>query len=808
MVLNLYFIPICIALLATYFIKHTMDSLVKAASSSKISLPTLSDHVYKDDCMFSFDTPFDEGGIDICMTCFQALSRGKYNYTKRHSRLFKHDLFLNYRKTPKAIKPDEQPQKMLKLEIKEKTEDELFDLETAIYDASTNSSYDYPNNNLPTMIQLVADGILKATSSDKQQQIKAWRQEVKVCPHSKNISQSKNNGSLTACTDCGLEENLWLCLECGHIGCGRKQFGGVPGNSHAVSHNKEFPDHHVAVKLGSLSLNSADCYCYTCDDDVKVPNLSSLLKFYGIDIAHHEKTEKNLTELQIEQNVKWDFKMDGSNGEALNPVFGKGLTGFKNLGNSCYLASVLQVLFSIPEFAKAYYDSTDGVPESLLSRSSDPADDLEIQMYKLGDGLLSGRYSVPDKFTTEVVKYQRGIRPSGFKHLVGKGDPQFSTMQQQDAFEFWSYLVDQLEKADVRGLLDYSPVDVFKFVLETKIRCTKCGGVRLKKELDESMCLPVEEVDTRNRKLGRSDKVLLEQCFDEWRKGSQFEYQCPACKSKQMATSTQGFKTFPKYLVVNPQRIKLVNWVPVKLSVAIKFGEHLSLSQYRSDGKLDDERELPDDDKDKDESGEITFNPDFLTALMGMGFTENRCKKALYNTANTSAEAAANWLFEHMDDPHIDDPFHLETSASAKQPSVSQQDIDSITSMGFAAQLAKKALILNDSNVEQAVNWIFANPDDDGKLPEPAQPRKTSEQQLEDLLVQPDMGGEYSLMGVICHKGTSIHSGHYVAFIKKHVDGHAAWVLFNDEKVVAVDESVLSEVEVSGYIYLYEKVAS
>lgn len=37
----------------------------------------------------------------------------------------------------------------------------------------------------------------------------------------------------------------------------------------------------------------------------------------------------------------------------------------------------------------------------------------------------------------------------------------------------------------------------------------------------------------------------------------------------------------------------------------------------------------------------------------------------------------------------------------------------------------------------------------------------------------------YRLKAVIVHLGKSVHSGHYVVYIKK--DGH--WTLFNDEKV-------------------------
>jgi ubiquitin carboxyl-terminal hydrolase 5/13 len=56
----------------------------------------------------------------------------------------------------------------------------------------------------------------------------------------------------TQCTECELTGNLWLCLVCGLAHCGRKQFGGVDGNSHALKH-KEETGHAVAVKLGTIT---------------------------------------------------------------------------------------------------------------------------------------------------------------------------------------------------------------------------------------------------------------------------------------------------------------------------------------------------------------------------------------------------------------------------------------------------------------------------------------------------------------------------------------------------------------------------
>lgn len=74
--------------------------------------------------------------------------------------------------------------------------------------------------------------------------------------------------------------------------------------------------------------------------------------------------------------------------------------------NSCYMASVLQTLFSIPAFQDRYYRRpSPDLSQNYASESAAvhwatcsqalPADCLECQLFKLADGLLSGRYSHP-----------------------------------------------------------------------------------------------------------------------------------------------------------------------------------------------------------------------------------------------------------------------------------------------------------------------------------------------------------------------------------------------------------------------------
>ena len=61
---------------------------------------------------------------------------------------------------------------------------------------------------------------------------------------------------LAHCNACDLKENLWLCLTCGSLGCGRQLYGGLGGNGHGLEHFKS-TGHAVSVKLGTITAEGA-----------------------------------------------------------------------------------------------------------------------------------------------------------------------------------------------------------------------------------------------------------------------------------------------------------------------------------------------------------------------------------------------------------------------------------------------------------------------------------------------------------------------------------------------------------------------
>lgn len=765
--------------------------------------------VFKDDCMYSFDTAENNpNGLDVCLSCFQAFSRGHVNYTQQHKLTKGHTYYLNI---VKSLKPKEEedsiveaneegstgsPTKIQKLEVKDIRDEDIYDFKYSVYNVDNDSSIDL--GQAPANVQSLILDIIKSNSSSKEDEIKTWEQEIFPCEHTLMLTKPEpREVDLSHCGQCDLKENLWICLHCGSIGCGRQQFGStLKGNGHGLAHFEQNPDHCVAVKLGSLDLDNYDCYCYKCNDEVKVPGLVDILLLYGIDLSTLVKTERNLIELNLDQNLNWDFKLDGANGEKLESVFGPDLTGFQNLGNSCYLNSTIQALFSLDHYKEFF-------AKQEFPNTSKPYEDLLTQLIKIYDGLSSGRYSVPSH--RKDSSFQMGLRPSTFKTLIGENHAEFKTQRQQDAFEFLLYFLEQTAKK-----LDPSLNKPFNFLLENKIKCLDCNNVKLDTEIVDNMSIPVndvvlsvdEETKTKTYKEVTFGESFSDYCSPELLEG----YKCPNCQSENIFKSI-GFKSFPDTLIVNAKRIKLENWVPVKIDVPITIPHELDLTNFQGLGLEDGEVLLPEEAEDKEDK--FVPNQSALDTLLGMGFLEPGSTRALFHTGNSNAEDAMNWLFLHLEDPDLNDPFVAPSIADQPGGQASnppQEAIDNLAMMGFSHLLAKKALLLNSNDPNAAVEWLFNNPEDDGIIESETTAALGTPASTKDKIAELESkpkNPKFTLKAVVCHKGSSPHTGHYVAFIKKIIEGEEKWILFNDEKVVD-SAGDLSDAVTNGYVYIFE----
>ncbi|KAK2705525.1 hypothetical protein QYM36_015797 [Artemia franciscana] len=544
---------------------------------------------------------------------------------------------------------------------------------------------------------------------------------------------------------------------------------------------------------------------------VEDPFLVKHLSHFGINVSTLEKTEKSMAELEVTLNQRFgEWSTIQESGAKLQPLYGPGYTGLQNLGNSCYMNSVLQVFFSIPDFQKKYFaNGISSAMDNFRNSTIDPSGDFNAQTSKIAFGLLSGRYSEPPEEEVEDQdEAQPGIRPLMYKNLIGKGHPEFSTKRQQDAQEFLLHMINLIERHS-RG--SKNPSDCFKFKTEDRLECSQSNRVRYT-ERDE-YCLPLtvpmdlltnrEEVEEYKKKeleaKSRNEKLEMEPVRPHFTMMSLLQsftqpeiihqFYSSAINAKTTAYKTTRFATFPDYLAIQLRKFALTDdWRPYKLDISVAVPDVLDISFLRGSGLKPGEQELPSDVQ----VPEFVYDATIMQSLMEMGFPVEGCKRSIYFTENKGIEPAAMWAMEHMGDADFDKPFVI-PGTEKKNADVfvpNEEAIAMIEAMGFSRAQACVALKSTDNNTERAADWIFSHPEEvsnaDSSVPAPNE------------VTYRDGAGKYELFAFISHMGTSTSCGHYVCHVKK--DGR--WVIFNDNKV-ALSEHPPIEL---GYLYFFKRI--
>ncbi|XP_052166603.1 ubiquitin carboxyl-terminal hydrolase 14 isoform X1 [Oryza glaberrima] len=791
----------------------------------KVRIPEPGSRIHKDECCVSFDTPRSEGGLYVDMTSFLGFGREHvaWNYEKSGNPVYLH---IVQRRKPE---PDDEADRPLKkptlLAIgflqfigveggftdQEPEYDEAFEI--VILPEFT--SLPFPSIDLPEKVRIAVDKVILAESADRKQQLASWvADKKKVSAHAMDLKQLDNGVIVPPtgwkCSKCDKTENLWLNLTDGMILCGRRLWDGSGGNNHAIEHYEQ-TKYPLAVKLGTITadLEAADVFSYPEDDSVEDPLLAQHLSHFGIDFSSLQKTEMTTAERELDHNTNYDWNRIQESGKDAELLYGPGYTGLVNLGNSCYMASVMQVMFSTHPFISRYFEKQ-SLKAAFAIAPADPTLDLNMQMTKLAHGMLSGKCSVPNQ------EGQEGIHPRMFKTVIAAKHPEFSSMRQQDALDFFLHLIDQVDQANT-GNHELNPFTGFKFIIEERLQCPS-GKVSYNKRSDYILSLNIplheatnkEQLEAFHEKKAAMDldgkevsneeivrpRVPLEACLASFSGAEEVpEFYSTALNSKTTAIKTAGFKTFPDYLVLQMRKFVMeAGWVPKKLDVYVDVPDIIDISHMRSKGIQPGEELLPEgaSGDNKAEPVHPVASEDIVSQLASMGFNYLHCQKAAISTSNTGVEEAMNWLLSHMDDPDINDPISKDSQAA--EQTVDETSVQTLVSFGFQEDVARKALAASGGNIERATDWIFSHPEAFSSVPTDS---STSNMEDDDAHI-PDGSGRYKLMAFVSHMGTSTHCGHYVAHVLK--DGR--WVIFNDSKVAASVDLPKD----MGYLYFFQRI--
>ncbi|KAF7699730.1 ubiquitin carboxyl-terminal hydrolase 16 [Silurus meridionalis] len=628
---------------------------------------------------------------------------------------------------------------------------------------------------------------------------------------------------------------IWICLKCGHRGCGR-----LSKNQHAIKHYETpHSDPHCLV----LSPDTWSVWCYICDDEVYCSNtglLAQLISKIKKQMLGEPRQKNGTCEVEKEQNTSSDtmekneaekdqekIEEPKENEACLTQASIVPVRGLSNLGNTCFFNAVLQNLSQTWLLRKLLRDFRDEEKTVLITPSSSSnLDPLEVRLPKPGALTLSLCHLL-----NEIQETKRGVvTPQKLFTQVCKKAQRFNGFQQQDSQELLRYLLDGLKTEEnmrlTTGILDalrilgetsefeqnnllkeYESTSglksfvelVFGGELTSTVMCMECKTVSAVTELFLDLSLPVSEESYRKKKVagqlnksetaknGRSIETLQTNGDEDLPTGEPSKYQQKKVKKQakkqakiQRRQQKQGVKLTLNSLN-NPSEVALPDAPPLSTSGSSEAEKQEEEDEHEEEEVTENlkvmsisEDPQSEEEEPKLESGvESEAEPEFVVVNMDPEAAFLSLSSRAAPKALESSVESSLYLFTQVE--QLSDSNSLMCVTCSKKHGTKKK-IYTEAKMQVLISTPPPVLTLHLKRFQQ-MGYRSCKVNRHIQFPQVLDLGPYCSAKCKGV----EQGQKqllYSLYGIVEHSGT-MHSGHYTAFVKARPHTHTSVGLLN-----------------------------